>query len=297
MLVISGLSIVAVDDGKPKPIADTGVFAITSICSLWAYIWLYLTLKDFSENIIEPWEAWLTLVFFVILIVLSFGADKINTILTEKKKTAQQKQEEYKQNEINKFKTQLRTIARDKGEEAILMVAQGKKVPEVSETKAREIISLYKSVFETDNLSSYQIEELYSVLKPDSLLERFAYRKQTGTQNRRDFIKLKGAKGQIAHEEVKVENENDTVGFKCLHYSVTESNGHVEVSIVKKVATDLIIGVRTVPGTAVAPKDFTHIDDLITIKKRDTEFKLKIPIVDDEEWEPDLDFFIELYDT
>jgi Ca2+/Na+ antiporter len=50
LLVISGLSIIAVDDGEPKAIADTGVFAITSICSLWAYIWMYLCLKEFSVD-------------------------------------------------------------------------------------------------------------------------------------------------------------------------------------------------------------------------------------------------------
>ena len=76
LLVISGLSIVAVGD-KPKAIANTGVFAITSIFSLWAYIWMYLVLVEFSKDTIETWEAWLTLIFFIILITLSFSADKI----------------------------------------------------------------------------------------------------------------------------------------------------------------------------------------------------------------------------
>lgn len=88
LLVISALSIIAVDDGEPKPIADTGVFAITSICSLWAYIWLYLCLQEVSKEEIEVWEAWITLIFFVILIMLSYSADKINAFLVEKKKTA-----------------------------------------------------------------------------------------------------------------------------------------------------------------------------------------------------------------
>lgn len=48
LLVISALSIIAVDDGQPKAIADTGVFAVTSIFSLWAYIWLYLCLAEVS---------------------------------------------------------------------------------------------------------------------------------------------------------------------------------------------------------------------------------------------------------
>jgi len=47
------------------------------------------------------------------------------------------------------------------------------------------------------------------------------------------------------------------VGFKCLHYSVTESNGTVEVIIVKKKrAADYTFGIRTVEDTAKAPKDF-----------------------------------------
>ena len=48
LLVISGVSILAVgdkDDGYiTKKVYDTGVFAVTSIASLFAYIWLYLTL-------------------------------------------------------------------------------------------------------------------------------------------------------------------------------------------------------------------------------------------------------------
>ena len=71
-------------------------------------------------------------------------------------------------------------------------------------------------------------------------MERFAYRKQAGIHaNHSEFVKLKGSKGQIDHstktEAVKVPNEH--IGFKCLHYSVTESNGSVEIVILKKNTT------------------------------------------------------------
>ena len=50
-------------------------------------------------------------------------------------------------------------------------------------------------------------------------------------------MKVKGSKGQLdlddeMRKNVKVENEQ--VGFKCLHYSVTESSGYVEITIIKK---------------------------------------------------------------
>jgi hypothetical protein len=52
-----------------------GVFAITGISSLWAYIWLFIVVSD---NDVQPYEAWLTIIMFFILIVLAFGADKYN---------------------------------------------------------------------------------------------------------------------------------------------------------------------------------------------------------------------------
>ena len=80
-LIISGLSIYAVnesndtrskqerdDAGTPagvKKVQDTGVFAITTVWSIVAYIWLYVVLLD---GIVKEWEAYLTLGFFFALI-------------------------------------------------------------------------------------------------------------------------------------------------------------------------------------------------------------------------------------
>lgn len=94
-----------------------------------------------------------------------------------------------------------------------------------------------------------------------------------------------------------VKEENKLVGFKCLHYSVTESNGHVEVVIVKKLDNQsLVVGVRTRDDTAVSTNDYESIDMQIKFEKNELEKKIKIPILDDEEWTPDLEFWVELYD-
>lgn len=86
LLVISAVAIYAVnedndtdpdrDDTVPlgvKKINDMGVFAVTSIFSIWAYLWLYIVLMD---QYVSPTEAWLTLFFFFLLLVLSYSADK-----------------------------------------------------------------------------------------------------------------------------------------------------------------------------------------------------------------------------
>jgi hypothetical protein len=46
------------------------------------------------------------------------------------------------------------------------------------------------------------------------------------------------------------------IGFKCLHYSVTESNGTVEVLITKKKRVEYTFGIRTAEITATSPKDY-----------------------------------------
>lgn len=149
-----------------------------------------------------------------------------------------------------------------------------------------------------DDLQKVELDDLHAVLKPDTLLERFAYRKQNGMTNRRDFIKLKGAKGQVDHDVIEgnINVLNDQCSFKCLHYSVTESNGHVEITIKKKVQFDLNVGVRTVSDSALPPKDYKDFDEVIQFKKQEQEKKIQIEIVDDEEWNPDLEFYVELYD-
>lgn len=93
LLVITALSILAVDD-EPKKVNDVGVFAVTSIFSLFAYIWLYLTLTTFSENYITVTEAWLTLAFFFILIVAAYTADRINGYIQSKKKSQEEQDRE-----------------------------------------------------------------------------------------------------------------------------------------------------------------------------------------------------------
>ena len=86
--MISGVSIFAVSEENDDPddkdedgtkgvkkINDLGVFAITCTSSLWAYIWLFICV---SNNQIDAWEAWVTFIQFIILLVLAFGADKWN---------------------------------------------------------------------------------------------------------------------------------------------------------------------------------------------------------------------------
>jgi solute carrier family 8 (sodium/calcium exchanger) len=137
-----------------------------------------------------------------------------------------------------------------------------------------------------------------AVLKPTTLLPRIAYKRQFGNRlaGKKD---LKGVKiqedGKSADDLPNVEL-NQTVGFKCLHYSVTESAGTVKISIIKKTDHPLTIGVRTVDDTAISGEDYNGIDKQVNFTKDQKEITVEVGIIDDDEWEPDEDFLCEIYD-
>lgn len=266
---------------------------------LWAYIWMWICVDD---NYITQTEGVLTCVFFVLLIIVAYTADRVNHYRESQRMSHDEQIEKVKQDELKMKKDRLRSLAREYSDNAIIEVAQGLPAKEssgMSEEQKKEIKQLYCEIFEGRELKEVSINELLTTLQPERLLEKFAYRKRNAG-NAKEFVRIKGSKGQLDHDEdarKQVKEENDLVGFKCLHYSVTESNGHVEVTVVKKLINqELIVGVRTKDDTAIAPKDYKEVNQEIHFNKREQEKKIEIPIVDDEEWNPDLEFWVELYD-
>ena len=171
LLVISAVSVIAVDD--IKKIDDMGVFITTGVFSVFAYVWLYLCLSVNSPNIVTVSEAIWTLAYFFILLVLAFGADKYN-----QSKKAKIDNERTEQDNMAKMKkSHLRSIARAKGEAAVLAAAQGQKHDKMSEADYQNVRELYMDILETKNLSDVHLDVLMDYLKPDTLFERFAARK------------------------------------------------------------------------------------------------------------------------
>ena len=118
---------------------------------------------------------------------------------------------------------------------------------------------------------------------------------------RKNLVVVKGMKHQEEAKkalEMHKEHElNPIAGFRCLHYSVTESAGTVKIVILRKTEEDISnIGVRTVDDTAVANERYHHIDKPVQFAKGQKEAVVEVEIIDDDQWEPDEDFLVELYD-
>eukprot|EP00930_Biecheleria_cincta_P086996 TRINITY_DN76268_c0_g1_i1.p1 TRINITY_DN76268_c0_g1~~TRINITY_DN76268_c0_g1_i1.p1 ORF type:complete len:820 (-),score=136.76 TRINITY_DN76268_c0_g1_i1:143-2407(-) len=77
LLIISAVCIAAIPAGEPpRKIKEIAVFLVTGSFSIFAYIWLLYILIYQSPDIVESWEAVLTFLFFVVLIIIAYMADR-----------------------------------------------------------------------------------------------------------------------------------------------------------------------------------------------------------------------------
>merc|ERR550534_332863 len=74
--MIIAVCVVAIPNGESRSIKYMGVFGVTAFFSVFAYIWLLFMLLLISPDVVEWWEGVLTFVFFWVLVVLAFVADK-----------------------------------------------------------------------------------------------------------------------------------------------------------------------------------------------------------------------------
>jgi len=75
LFVIIAVCINAVPSGETRQIKETGVFFITAVFSVFAYVWLLYIVQFNTRNIIEVWEGVSTFVFFPVLVWISWASD------------------------------------------------------------------------------------------------------------------------------------------------------------------------------------------------------------------------------
>lgn len=141
---------------------------------------------------------------------------------------------------------------------------------QVHPEEQNEIRDLYQQYLGKD-VSDVTVDELAAVLQPASLLERFEAKRNAGISNNKEFLDIKGTeglKGQMTNLGVAAEIKNENIGFKCMHYSVTESNGFVEITVVKRVTGDFTFGIRTVQDTAKNGSEFEALNKIIEMNGR-----------------------------
>jgi hypothetical protein len=166
--------------------------------------------------------------------------------------------------------------------------------------KREKMKSFLKETMRTDNIERVNIDDLKKAVEGDSMISRIKYRKQVAStlKGKRPLI----AKGEIIKQEHQLashiddKHKNELFGFKCLHYSVSEAAGSLRIFVLNKKATAGSVRVLTIDAEAIAGDDYEKVDTVLTFVAGEKEKYIDVKINDDDNWEPDEDFFVQLMD-
>lgn len=301
LLIISAVSIYAVNEANDtdddrdttvpvgiKKIYDMGVFACTAGFSLWAYVWMFLVLMDQK---VEAWEAWLTLVFFFLLIGSAYAMDRYKAHQVAQETTLLAEETPF--SEWSALEIYKELIEEKQGQSPS---SEGQR------EKIMKMKTFLKASMNTDQIEKVQLDDLKKAIDGDNMMTRIKYRRQVT-----NFIAGKQrapiAKGEIIKQEhvqashIDETEKNADYGFSCLHYSVSEASGSIRVKILNKRGISGRVHVTTIDAEAKAGDDYEQVDETIYFKDGQTDAFIEVTINDDDNWEPDEDFFVQLYDA
>lgn len=300
LLVICGVSIYAVseendtDEGRDtstpdgvKKINDMRVYAITCSFSLFAYIWLFICVRD---NGVAVYEAILTFVFFWTLIIFAYLAD---TSCQFGGKVDEEEEQALNDHVYVEFSTVeiYRTLIEEKKNPNQNQSEEHKK-------KIEKMKKFLKETMHTDEIDRIDLKELKEAVEGKSMLTRVQYRKQVGLGGK----KMEVAKHAVFKNELRsashAENPHPQFGFTCLHYSVSEASGSIRINVKNKTGKPGSVRVCTIDQEAKDGDDYEKVDEVLTFTGKETDGLLfiTVKINDDDNWEPDEDFWVQLYE-
>jgi solute carrier family 8 (sodium/calcium exchanger) len=274
LLVISAVCVLAIPDGEVRYIKQTTVYVITAASSVLAYLWLMFILMVWTPNVCTLEEGLLTLFFFPILIVLAFIADK---------------------GYIDKWLG----IAGDSEKEPLQAI---------SDDVTKDEIAQIKQQIHEDYGTDLSQEQLVAIMTAKYFTQRSrAYYHHVAKQKRHTQMARKSigppdlaVAPAICSDEIEKENSVKvvTIGWECARYAFLENCGYAKL-ILTRTGPDNVqatVKYRTRDGTATSKEDFEAAEGVVTFEAGQTQAVLKIKILDDNAYEENEEFYVDLSD-
>jgi solute carrier family 8 (sodium/calcium exchanger) len=275
LFVIIAVCIMSIPNGEQRTINDLQVFGVTGVSSVFAYIWLLMIVQGgWSKDVIEPWEGVLTFLWFPLLVVVAFVADK-----------------GYFTKGGAQAKTQMKKFN--------LETARTKDLAKME----KEMRALYG-----DDLSEEEMAKLIDS-NYGNPVSRAAYRIgaiRGMVGGKRVHLRSEQVKNekQVKPEPQKQKDDKTFIEFLSGSYTVGEADKTIELGVRRRgcLARGTVrVNYRTVEGSATAGTDFeTTEGELVFPSSSDGEVETKtisIPIINDRETEKDEWFYVELFDA
>ncbi|XP_037952270.1 sodium/calcium exchanger 3-like isoform X2 [Teleopsis dalmanni] len=288
----------AVPDGESRKIKHLNVFFVTATWSTFAYIWLYMILVPFSRGRIDIWEGVVTLIFLPITVWTAYLADRRLFVF------------KYFGDETSQHKLSIVPETDKELESSLLRIDESDKTKGFEEAR-REYIATLKRLRKTNpQCTLWQLETMaHEQLIIRESKSRAFYRVKTsywlfgrGSLLNNDApqlpVDLSSPKTTPKSVDVHVEDEETTVHvfFEPGHYTVMESIGTFDVHVVRRgdLSMHTTVDYQTENGAAIAEKDFIAKEGTLIFPPGVDEQRIKIEIIDNDEFENDEHFYVRL---
>lgn len=285
--VITAVCVAALPDGEVRYIDQTQVYYITLSFSLFAYLWILVVIQLISPDVVTIGEALATLVFFPILTFVAYAAD-VGYICASKNKV-------------------------EPGEEDLDGIMPGGGVDlngDPDEVRAR-LSMVVKNCAKAygDNAEEKTLQRIIKLKAKQSEVRSRAYYRVNATRAMTGSKKVQSLENHESHRvrtsikaAIKELEDNDpdgmltTIEFAAPCHSCLESEDFIELDVVRagNALEPITVLFSTRDGTAIAEKDYEKNSGEIRFAEGEMEQKIRVKLVDDDEHEPDKDFFVDL---
>ncbi|XP_037777233.1 sodium/calcium exchanger 2-like isoform X4 [Penaeus monodon] len=318
LFVISAVCVMAIPAGEERRIRDLKVFLVTAVFSVVAYLWLLIILMVTSPEEVEVWEAVVTFLLFPLLVLLAWLAERNFCGVPNKTDTS-------KQIELGNFQTgEMEEAAGCEKFLVCLGLKQPRRVRADKLIKEKQYFrdgrldrdGLVAFIKEVKNYPGLTDEDA-AVLAASKLVESQSHsrmwyrvgavRNMTGGRKTQPQLSTKLKEVYSAmneHPEAPtlgdvpkvMPHQNAIIDFHAASCAVMENIGKFEVAIIRSGRTDNEVSVRveTIDGTATEDQDYIPINQVITFGPGETEKLIEVEIINDNQWEPDEEFFLKI---
>jgi len=310
LFMIIGLCQYVIPDDEVRKIKHLRVFFITATWSVFAYVWLYMILGPISYGIVESWEGILTFLFFPMTVYTAFVADRRMFFYKYLDKKYRAQRGVIVQSE----KGDIESRATEKFREFEDLEDMDPALAEF-ERNRREYINAMKRIrLENPTITLIDLEtkareEVMSKgPKSRAYYRAQATRKLAGKEDaQKSMSKTLAAEAAaekaaiLAAEEPEEEEKKEDgvcrIMFDPPHYTVMESVGTFEVTVVREggdMNTTVQVDYKTEDGTACSPGDYIEAVGTLTFGPGETQKMVTLEVLDDDLFEEDEHFYIRI---
>lgn len=300
LFTIIAICVVVIPKGQVRRIKHLRVFFVTCSFSIFAYIWLYLILAYFSPGIVNVWEGFVTFLFFPLIVWMAYIADRRMLVYKYLSKG-------YRMNDRG-FMIQMETLPKERSNSVVLedgteLLSNEYKDPDQIRNDYVCILQELRRQhpqYDRDTLELMAQEQLLdSGPKSRAFYRIQATRKILGGGNviRRIAERTTNEiKADLTQIEVIDDNFMPRISFDPNFYTVMENCGSVDIRVVRlgDFSGHVSVDYQTLDGSAEAGADYIAQTGTITFTPGISERFINIEIIDDDVFEEDESFFIQL---